>query len=190
MKDDSLVHVAAIPQALSNDFGERVYGYLQLLYVFTIRRVGSASLAEEIVAQTCHDAILYQRKLKGQDLKLWLFGIARRKIAYAYRDRKRRREISLSTPLVETHCAPSLTPEEVAIENESIQRLRSLILKLPASQREALLLQYLEQLSQEEAAEVMGKSVQAVNSLQQRARTNLQKWGCGYFDHTDQGGLR
>lgn len=192
MKTDSLLEadspIKVELDSSSIDFGEKVYSHINSLYSFVIRRVGSASLAEELVAETCHSALVSRKKARNKDIYLWMLGIARRKISNAYRDRRRRREISLTTPLVETHCDSSLSPEELAIENESIMRLRQLVLRLPDDQREALLLQHLEQLSQAETAEVMGKSVQSVNSLQQRARANLQKWGCGYFDNDYQGG--
>jgi RNA polymerase sigma-70 factor (ECF subfamily) len=118
---------------------------------------------------------------------LWILGIARRKVANAFRDRKRRREIQLSDRHVLITEPSDLNPDQLALEQESITKLQELILRLPEDQREALLLQHLEQLSQVEIAVVMKKSVGAVNSLQQRARQNMQRWGYGYFTNDPQG---
>src|SRR5713101_6140761 len=61
-------------------------------------------------------------------------------------------------------------PEEVIQHEESQRVMRQLIADLPAMQREALLLQVVDELPIKEIAEVMGRSLEAINSLLQRAR--------------------
>jgi RNA polymerase sigma-70 factor (ECF subfamily) len=171
----------------TEDFGNLIYPYLEQIFAYVSRRVGSITLAEDITAETFRDALIHQRKFRSDDPYLWMLGIARRKVANAFRDRNRRREIQLGDRHIQIADAPGLNPDQIAIEKEGIAKLQELVLRLREDQREALLLQHLEQLSQIEIAGVMKKSVGAVNSLQQRARQNLQRWGYGYFTNEPQG---
>ena len=58
---------------------------------------------------------------------------------------------------------------------ESISKIFKLINELPENQKTALILSKIEQKSQAEIAEIMGTSNKAVESLIQRAKTNLSK---------------
>lgn len=168
-------------------FGDRIYPYLEKVFSYVIRRVGSAALAEDVVSDAFKDALQNHRKFRQEDPYCWLLGIARRKVADAFRSKRRRGEIRWTDPKVEAIASSNGNPHTILEDNERAILLRSLVMRLPQDQREALLLQHLEELTQQEAAAVMGKSVQSVNSLQQRARKNLQKWGYQYFDETNGG---
>ena len=73
-------------------------------------------------------------------------------------------------------------PESDALRAEAVEKIRELLLTLPDMQREALLLQYAEELSIAEIATVMGKSPSAVNSLLGRAREAIRLGGGHYFE--------
>jgi RNA polymerase sigma-70 factor (ECF subfamily) len=60
-------------------------------------------------------------------------------------------------------------------QKEELKRLYDLISTLPENQATALILHKIEKLSQAETAEVMKISAKAVESLVQRAKTNLAK---------------
>jgi RNA polymerase sigma-70 factor (ECF subfamily) len=77
-------------------------------------------------------------------------------------------------------------PEEGFLRAEARQVLNDLVTRLSADQREALLLQYWEQLSVAEIAVVMGRPPASVKSLLQRARMTLQRWGRAYFQAGDE----
>lgn len=168
-------------------FGDRIYPYLEKVFSYVIRRVGSAPLAEDIVSDTFKDALQNHRKFRQEDPYCWLLGIARRKVADAFRSKRRRGEIRWTDPKVEAIATSNGNPHTILEDTERANLLRSLVMRLSQDQREALLLQHLEDLTQYEVAAVMNKSVQSVNSLQQRARKNLHKWGYQYFDDTNGG---
>jgi DNA-directed RNA polymerase specialized sigma24 family protein len=69
----------------------------------------------------------------------------------------------------------------IARRDEASAEIRRLVLALPELQREALLLQLAEELSQAEIAQTLGKSVTAVNGLLARARQNIRQRGAAYF---------
>ena len=73
------------------------------------------------------------------------------------------------------------------MQSEARRVLDGLVAELGHDQREALMLQYVEQLSIAEIAVVMGRSPSSVKSLLQRARTSLYRRGKGYFLGEDEG---
>ena len=69
---------------------------------------------------------------------------------------------------------PAPLPDERVSESERNERIKAALAALPARQREALVLQYYQELSNVEAAQLMGISVDALESLLSRARRNLR----------------
>ena len=75
----------------------------------------------------------------------------------------------------------SESPDKESESTEASQVIREIVDGLPASQKEALLLQYVEELSVKQIARVMSKSRFAVAGLLQRARQTISRKGQGYF---------
>ncbi|MCW5650570.1 MAG: RNA polymerase sigma factor [Ramlibacter sp.] len=69
---------------------------------------------------------------------------------------------------------PALTPPETLQAAQRSRRVAAALAALPAHQREALVLQYYQELSNSEAAMLMGLSVEALESLLARARRALR----------------
>ena len=69
---------------------------------------------------------------------------------------------------------PAPLPDERMSESERNERIKAALAALPARQREALVLQYYQELSNVEAAQLMDISVDALESLLSRARRNLR----------------
>ena len=69
---------------------------------------------------------------------------------------------------------PAATPAEQAERQSRDAQIRSALAALPARQREALVLNYYQELSNIEAAALMGISIDALESLLARARRNLR----------------
>jgi RNA polymerase sigma-70 factor, ECF subfamily len=164
--------------------------YLEEVFRYVLRRVPSVPEAEDITAEVFAAAAASLSRFHGQCApKLWLLGIARRKIADSLRRRAVRREVLHSEmgddraeadPLWETLVAVE-GPEAALMRAEARRVVRELIAGLSPDQREALLLQYMEQLSVAEIAAVMGRSVGAVTSLLKRARAMIHRRGQSYF---------
>ncbi len=146
------------------------------VFAYVSRRVRPREEAEDVTAETVQAALSGWHRLRSGDRRLWVLGIARRKTADAIRRKSRRRE----TALAEEMPAPG-RPGQDMDEAEATAQLRAVVLALPKDQREALLLQHLERLSQAEIAVVMGRSPAAVNGLLQRARARAFREGRAYF---------
>lgn len=89
-------------------------------------------------------------------------------------DRLRRRRDSVSTDEVEL-----LDPADSAVTRierfQAAQRLQQALSALPGRQREAIVLSYYQEMSNIEAATLMGVSVEALESLLARARRTLRQ---------------
>ena len=86
---------------------------------------------------------------------------------------RRHREMSVSDDLPEQADHAPL-PDERLDAAHANQRIARALATLPARQREALVLQYYQELPNAEAAALMGVSVDALESLLARARRNLR----------------
>lgn len=73
-------------------------------------------------------------------------------------------------------------PGVIAEKKEQAGILLAAIDKLPENQKIAFTLHKMEDLSYEEIAEVMSKSVSSVESLMHRAKNNLRKQLTNYFN--------
>jgi RNA polymerase sigma-70 factor (ECF subfamily) len=84
-----------------------------------------------------------------------------------------RREVPLADDLPEA-TDPAPLPDERLDQAARSKRVAAALAMLPARQREALVLHYYQELSNVEAAALMGISVDALESLLARARRNLK----------------
>ncbi|HVT12631.1 MAG TPA: RNA polymerase sigma factor [Fimbriimonadaceae bacterium] len=138
--------------------------YYASIFSFFSRRVRPREEAEDLTAATFLAAYQGMNRLRGNDPKLFLYGIARRKLADALRKQRR------LTTLNEAHTvgALPLTHDGLA------QALKLALAAIPDDQAEALMLQNLEDLSVREIAKVMGRSEKSVKALLQRAKERLR----------------
>jgi RNA polymerase sigma-70 factor (ECF subfamily) len=164
--------------------------YLKDVFQYVLRRVPRREDAEDITAQVFAAAFVQLPRFRGEcPPYLWLLGIARRQIAAALRQRSSRRE-TLASELggpdgdADPLAAALVTtqgPEAALMRSEARRVLSELVAELTPDQREALMLQYVEQLSVAEIGVVMGRSVLSVYSLLKRARATLFRRGRAYF---------
>jgi RNA polymerase sigma-70 factor (ECF subfamily) len=170
--------------------GELHERYLADVFRYVLRRVPRIEEAEDITAEVFAAAFQGLPRFRGQcPPYLWLLSIARRKIVDARRRRAARPELLASELADQARDADTLWealaevegPEAALMRTEARQVLGELVGQLNADQREALLLQSMEQLSVAEIATVMERSPASVKSLLQRARASLHRRGREYF---------
>jgi RNA polymerase sigma-70 factor, ECF subfamily len=164
--------------------------YLKEVFRYVSRRVPRRE-AEDITMQVFAAALESLPRFRGDCAPhVWLLQIAHRKVTDALRRRAARPELLASElagrepgsdPIVEALAPVREGPEAVLERSETRRVIRHLVDQLSRDQREALLLQYVEELSIAEIAVVMARSPAAVNGLLQRARATLFKRGKQYF---------
>lgn len=114
-------------------------------------------------------------------LKTWVYRITVNHCLDVLRYRKRKRRLAFVTHLFLGKSdlpieVPAFDHPGVLLEDrEALENLFHHINQLPENQRTALILKYLDDLSQREIAEIMQVSEKALESLLQRAKQNLEK---------------
>jgi RNA polymerase sigma-70 factor (ECF subfamily) len=146
--------------------------YIDPVYAFAYRRLGSRSEAEDVTAETFLAALANLRRFvwRGGGFGAWLFRIARNECLDALKKRAR----AAPLPAEEAERAGA-EPEAAAIERETVARLRQLVAGLPPPQLEAVLLKYGAGLSNREIAAATGRTPTAVSSLLNRALNKLRE---------------
>ena len=130
--------------------------------------------AEDVTMEVFHAAFEGIHKLKQiDDPKIWLLGIARRKVSDTLRRRDRRVETSIQDAS-DLPCVGSFDQVTLAMVNHTL-------LLLPEDQREAIVLKYAIGLTTMEIAQLMHRSEPATNSLLQRARASFYCHGASLF---------
>lgn len=143
----------------------RVYGYL------FGRSGGDIEVAEEITQQTFLQAIRHWQTFDGRsDAITWLCSIARNKLIDHYRERDRQRRRHLQ--LVVQQIGPDRPgpDREVGDRDAVVSALR----QLPDTERTALVLRYVDDLSVREVAGLLGRTVDGTDALIRRAKERFR----------------
>jgi RNA polymerase sigma-70 factor (ECF subfamily) len=150
------------------------------LYRFALRMIGSPWGAEEIVQDVFTTLMREPKKYDASrgPLAGYLFGIARNRIM-KHRERLPR-EISLeehsengSRGAAGASVINAFTPAHWAEQQERLEQVRAAVLELPAEFRETVVLCELEELSYEEAAQLLECPIGTIRSRLHRGRALL-----------------
>ena len=168
MQADEAKLVARVRKGDQRAYTYLVVRHLPAIEVYAKRIVNDDTLAQDIAQDVI--VVLWQRSGDFNPdkarLTTWLHRIAHNRCIDIMR--KRQREVNWDAsdsehPVAESETATGLQPIDVAL------------MRLPESQRTALVLTYYQNLSNREVAEIINSSVRAVESLLVRARGNLKK---------------
>lgn len=152
-------------------FEALVKNYSPALYRFIYRLVGDPVDAEELTQETWVRAWQALSRFKRQSsFKTWLFKIG---MNLAFNLRKRRKATERLNELMLASTQDE--PVEAFQQKRREEVVKATLAKLPPDQRTALVLAIYEGLSYKEIAEVMGRSVRAVDGLLVRAKNNLRQ---------------
>ncbi|MCC7208025.1 MAG: sigma-70 family RNA polymerase sigma factor [Anaerolineae bacterium] len=147
--------------------------YFPAVYQFIRMRVDDARHAEDLSSDVFVRLIdaFRGRNAPSRSLRGWLFRVARRELGRHF-DRERR----FTTEAIDEWISlPDGDEMEVQFIREmSAERARHAIQRLSTDQQEVLLLRFGQGLSLEETADVMGKNLGAIKSLQFRAVNALR----------------
>jgi RNA polymerase sigma-70 factor (ECF subfamily) len=153
--------------------GELYDQYAPLIYAYLYRRVHDAQLAEDLtgevfvrVLQAIQSEQFWHTSFRG-----WLYRIAHNLLVDHYRKQPPVPMLALDEQLV----AAQGDPDSALAEKLSYQDLLAAISQLTLNQQQVLVLRFGEQLAAREVAEIMGKSVGAVEGLQHRALAALRR---------------
>lgn len=142
------------------------------VFGYVMRRCDRADDAADAIAETF---LVAWRRIDdaphGEELRLWLYGVARRVLANQRRGERRR--LALADRLradLATHGLPFLAPETPGTDGA----LRAALASLSPDDRELLTLEAWEELSSQQIASVLGCSGAAARTRLHRARRRLK----------------
>ena len=150
-------------------FAELYVRYVDPVYRYCYRRLGSREAAEDATSQIFCHALEALPRCRGDAFRSWLFAIAHNVVA----DQFRRQAPHQTTDETAELTDPDPTPEERALATDASQSLRSLLARLPTDQRDVIELR-LAGLTGAEIAAALGRSLGAVKMLQFRAIERLR----------------
>ena len=161
---------AQAPLAGVDAFREFYDQALPRIYRYFYHRCGrAAGTAEELTQETFLAAVTELRKgRRVDDPPAWIRGIARHKLIDHYRRQARSARVSaIAQPI-----SGDTAVWDIAEERELTLRTLD---ALPALQRAALVLRYLDDLSVPDVARALGKSVHATESLLARGKESFRR---------------
>ena len=155
-------------------FGQLYERYLERIYNYVYYRTGNTHDAEDLTARVFQRAMkhIHNYTDRGVPFSAWLYRIAHNLVANWHRDRSRRQEIPIDDlPVLP---AKSDQPETTLVRTEQQDALLRLIRKLPPERQHLLILKFVEDLSNAEIGQIMGRSEGAIKSLYHRTLLSLR----------------
>jgi RNA polymerase sigma-70 factor (ECF subfamily) len=155
-------------------FGQLYERYVDRIFNYVYYRTGNLHDAEDLTARVFQRAMNHIQNYtdRGVPFSAWLYRIAHNLVANWHRDRSRRQEI----PINDIPVLPSKGehPETTLVHSEEQEDLLRLIRRLPPDRQHLLILKFLENLSNAEIGQIMGRSEGAVKSLYHRTLLALR----------------
>jgi RNA polymerase sigma-70 factor (ECF subfamily) len=153
-------------ETLYRDLAPAVTGYL---------RLHGAAEPDDLASETFLGVFTGLAKFRGDEdgLRAWVFTIAHRRLLDDWRRRSRRPQLAAELP--EPVDAVGGDVEEDVLARFGTAEVTRLCGTLPADQRSVLLLRILGDLTVEQVAGVLGKSVASVKALQRRGLRALRE---------------
>jgi RNA polymerase sigma-70 factor (ECF subfamily) len=147
-----------------------------IVYGFVYARVGGdEAAAEDLLQETLMEAVKGASSFKGEaSASTWMCAIARRRLGRYY-ESERRAEVARRSLRVVDDARDS---DEVAGTAELVERQDEVVRalgRLPALQRQVLVMKYLEDMPVQDIAAVVKRSRVQVQSLLQRGRDGLRR---------------
>lgn len=145
--------------------------FVQRIFRYIAYRVASSADAEDLTAEVFLKMVegLREYRWTGAPFEAWLYSIAAARVIDFRRRSTRRQHSALSEEL----SADEAHPEEQLQAAQEVDMLRQALRALSAEQQTILVLRFIQRKSHQEVAEIVGKSVTAVKSIQHRALIEL-----------------
>jgi RNA polymerase sigma-70 factor (ECF subfamily) len=155
-------------EAAAKRLKDEMLGTIPSLRAFAFSLCGNGDRADDLVQETLMKAWINQASFThGTSMSAWLFTILRNVFYSEYR--KRRREVEDAEGTMAARLVS--VPEQNG--HMDLQDLRTALAKLPAEQREALILVGGSGFAYEEAAQICGCALGTLKSRVNRARTAI-----------------
>lgn len=167
-------------------FDELVVQYLPLVYRYLIRLTNDVTLAEDLAQEAFVRAWQSIKHFdSSRPFRPWLLNIARNAAFDVLRRKKVAPFSSLSTSEqlgVISIADQSLTPKEAAEQNETTSFVKNILDRLSATEKEVLVLHYLEELKVSEIATILNLPLETIRTRLRRAREAFRQTSTHAFE--------
>lgn len=172
ISDDLALEQAA--QGESEAFGVLYDRYVGRIFNYIYYRTGDVYDAEDLTERVFFRALKHIPNYhnRGLPFSAWLYRIAHNLVANWYRDNSRRKEVSLDDGLSHPHQGD--LPEQELMHSEERERLLRVIRRLPPERQQLILLKFVDDLSNAEIGQIMGRTEGAIKSLYHRTLLSLR----------------
>lgn len=156
-------------------FGLLYERYVGNIYNYIYYRTSNHHDAEDLTARTFYRALKHFARYvdRGAPFSAYLYRIAHNLVANWHRDHSRRQIISLDELV--TRMPRREGPIALVEEREEQDWLLEAVRRLPPERQQLLILKFVEQMSNVEIAQVMGRTEGAIKSLYHRTLVALRK---------------
>lgn len=147
--------------------------YYPRIYNYAFLQLGDMQAAEDLASEVMMKVLESVTKYRptGAPFSAWVFRIARNRLIDLHRQRKRRGQPDLQQPPIDTQIGPDALAE-MALDRGQLQ----IALKyLTESERQVIVLRFIEGFDNASVADILGRSEGAVKSLQHRALQSLRR---------------
>lgn len=168
-EEDELV-VSQDGLTLFDCFGKVVYAYIR-------QHIHSREEAKDLLLDVFIAALNYEnlRALSSNEQLIWLRRVAHNKIVDSYRHAHRHPVVMLDDVTEILFEDESRSPEQLALQQEMRDRLRSLVKQLPITQQQILQWRYGDELRFAEIAILLKKREETVRQMCSRTLVRLRK---------------
>ncbi|MCA9391669.1 sigma-70 family RNA polymerase sigma factor [candidate division WWE3 bacterium] len=153
-------------------FGVLYDRYLEKIYTYIFYRVRNQQDAEDLTAKVFHKALdhIQSYEDRGYPFSAWLYRIAHNMVANYHRDSKRKNERTLPLTDWVTTFLPSRKkgPHQSLVDDLERQALLDAIQRLPPDRQQLILLKFIDELTNAEIGDIMGRTEGAIKSLLHR----------------------
>jgi len=154
-------------------FGQLYDLYIDDVYSYIYNLTGNQHKAEDLTSQTFFQALdkINSFQWKNKSFVTWLFRIARNLVISNWRKKKSNFSLEFAKAAV---CNEN-NPEEITLNSEQNEVIRTTLQQLPIKQREVIELKFSHEFSNKKIALIIGRSEGAVEQLLFRAIRNLRQ---------------
>ncbi|MBI4759111.1 MAG: sigma-70 family RNA polymerase sigma factor [Chloroflexi bacterium] len=145
--------------------------HLDEVFRYVYYKIGDTAEAEDLTEQVFLKAweSIDRFQWRGTPFRAWLLRLAHNLVVDRWRGRRETQSLN------DVQSAPGPGPEGQAYKTLEVQELRQALRSLSAEQQQVIILRFVEDLSYQEIASIMGKSEGALRVIQHRALANLRK---------------
>jgi RNA polymerase sigma-70 factor, ECF subfamily len=147
--------------------------YAPSIYRYVYRKTGNVETAQDLTAETFRRFLEALKRDAGprEHLSGWLHRVAHNLIV----DHYRRQPVEAPASLEDFEPAVVATQEQDLAREDQAERARAALNMLTPLQQQVVILRYLEELSLQEVAEMLNRTVGSVKALQHRAISSMQR---------------